>query len=182
MPAVIHRLWQSPYLATGPVYLDSSVVVAWLVSRDPHHGRAIHFAGDHLVAGVELQVSLLGLDETMSAVFRGLVAQALHQSPASIKLHQLIKRHGPSIVQPYIPAMRAAMNYVLGWATLVDVRGTDGSTVLDSWLDRLPEIGGLHDAWHLAILEESGAKSLATADADFLRLKSLPHHLTVYRI
>jgi predicted nucleic acid-binding protein len=170
---VIQRNWQGQFLAPGPVYLDSSVTVAWLRVGDAHHARAVQFTGDHFTAGVAMQVSLLTLDETLYRLAKDLIARA--QGVAAGKVNPGLRmKQNPTLLATLAPKFRLAIGYVRAWATLVDARTASADDVLASWLDRCGDIGGLHDAWHLSIAEHSGARSLVTTDADFQTVATLP--------
>ncbi|MFA5786110.1 MAG: type II toxin-antitoxin system VapC family toxin [Actinomycetota bacterium] len=177
MLPVTHHIWQAPYVAPGPVYLDSSVVIALLTSGDRFHPRAVQFLGDHLIAHVELHVSLLAVDETIWRMARGMVAQAGGLPIKSVNLGILLKNN-PSLLTPHLGKIRQAISYVLTWATLAAPACTAGD-LLESWLDRLADIGGVHDAQHLALAQHLGSRTLVTADSDFRQVKALPFPLTV---
>lgn len=182
MAQVVHRNWQGgQFLAPAPVYLDSSVTVGWLTSGDRLHARATSFIGDHLAGQRELHVSMLTLDETIFIMLRGLVAQSRGVPVKSLNLGRELKQN-QQLLSAFVPNIRLAIGYVLGWATLVDGRSGTARDVLDSWLDRCADVGGLHDAWHLSLAQHSGSKSLVTGDFDFRAVKSLPMPLHVITI
>lgn len=178
MPTVVHRNWQSPFLAPPPVYLDSSITVAWLTTADKFHQRATQFVGDHLVATHELQVSLLTLDETIWRLIRGLLAQKQPgvRNPAAILKAQ------PRLLGSFQAPMKLAVGYVLGWASLTGASIVTPQQVVSSWLDRFVDIGAPHDAMHLSIAEHSGAKSIATCDSDFRAVRTLPVPMQILRV
>jgi len=180
MPPVIHRTYQSPLLAPGPVYLDSSILVAFTTTHDRYYPRAVQFVGDHQVARVELQISVLGLDEALWRLARGMVARSRNIPIRQLDLGKLVKR-GPSVLAPHLPQLRQAVTFMQTWATLV-APSSSPSQFVDSWLDRLSDIGGLHDAQHLALAEHTGARSFATTDRDYQQLTTLPFALMVYRL
>ena len=180
MPQVQHRSYRSPILAQGPAYLDSSVVVGFITTADRFHSQAVQFVGDHAVAGVQMQVSLLTIDETIWTMARGMVARALNKPVRSIALGSLLKR-GPGVLAPHLPAMRQAIHYVTTWAVLTQPSAPP-DVVLDSWWDRLSDIGGVHDAKHLALAEHAGARSFITADNDYRQVKRLPFPLNIYKL
>lgn len=182
MPAVVHRSWQSgQFLAPAPVYLDASVTVGWLLSGDQLHARATSFVGDHLAAGRELQVSLLGVDETIFRLLRGLVASATGARPRAIQLGRELKKN-PKLLSTFLPNIRQAIGYLTSWATLVDGAGATPHQILDSWLDRCGDVGGLHDAYHLGLAQYAGSKSFATGDADYKGLATLPTPLQIIQL
>lgn len=180
MPAVVHRQWASPYLAPGPIYLDSTILLGWSRSKDRLHARAVQFIGDHLTQQIPLQVSLLGLDEMMWVLLRDLVAQARSLPPHSVRLAPLLKQN-PALLAAHAPNLRSAVGHVLAWTMLTDPTATEGD-ILDSWLDRMSDIGGPHDAWHLGLAERFGARSLATGDTDFRRVTNLPFALQIVEL
>jgi predicted nucleic acid-binding protein len=179
---VVQRSWQSgQFLAPAPIYLDSSVTFAWMSSGDRLHARATTFIGDHLAAQRELHVSLLTLDETIWRLLRGLVAQSRSVPVKSISLGRELKQN-PKLLSAFLPNIRLAVGYVIGWATLVNGGPTTAKGVLDSWLDRCDDVGGLHDALHLSLAQHSGSNSLVTVDLDFQSLKVLPKPMHVITI
>jgi predicted nucleic acid-binding protein len=180
MPTVIHRTYRSPILAPGPAYLDSSVLVAFAVSRDSFHGRAVQFVGDHQVARIELQISVLGLDETLWRLARGMVARARNIPVRQLDLGKLVKQ-GPAVLAPHLPQLRQAVAYMTTWARLTAPNCSPNQFV-DSWLDRLSDIGGLHDAQHLAVAQHTGARSFVTTDRDYQQIRQLPFALHIYRL
>lgn len=177
MHNVVHRRWSTPYLAQGPIYLDSSVVVGFLTSTDRFHSTAVQFIGDHVIANVQLNVSLLTIDEVMWRLAKGFVARGLGKRPNQVQLGKLVKR-GPSVLAPYLPALRSAINQVTTWADLMSTQ-SDPHLIIDRWFDRLLDVGGNHDALHLVLAQDFGAKTLVTTDADFQKLKKLPFPLEV---
>jgi predicted nucleic acid-binding protein len=182
MVQVVHRTWQSgQFLAPAPVYLDSSVTVAWLTSMDRLHARATAFIGDHLTAQRELHVSMLALDETMYRLLKGLVAQSRGVPAKQINLGRELKQN-QKMLSAFLPQLRLAVGYVLGWATLIDGQNATVRQVLDSWLDRCGDVGGPHDALHLSLAEHSGSNSIVTGDMDFRLLTQLPTALQVITI
>lgn len=181
MPPVIHRTWQSKFLAPAPIYLDATVTVAVLNSRDRLHTRASAFWADHIVAQRELLVSLLTLDETIFQVLRNLIAAAYGKNPNQIKVGMLLKQQ-PGLLAAHAQNLQLALHYVLGWTRLVDGTPATPEQILSSWLDRLNDINGVHDAWHLSLAEHSGAQSVVTGDRDFQRVKSFPVPLQIFKL
>lgn len=177
MPQVRHRKWQSGFLAPGPVYLDSSVIVGFLKSQDRLHARSVAFVGDHLIGKVPLLVSLLGLDETIWILVRDMVRRAAQNQRLDVAAEL---KKGPHVLQPHVPNVRKAVVHVRSWATLVDQ--VSASDVMDSWLDRMADVGAVHDAQHLALAEHFGAKTLATGDTDFRRVTTLPFSFNVFEL
>lgn len=174
MPQVVHRSWQSgQFLALEPIYLDASITVAWLTSGDRLHARATAFIGDHLAASRELQVSLLTVDETIFRLLRGLVAQSRGVAVGRIALGREMKQN-PNLLRSFLPNLRLAVSYLTGWATLVGGGAGTPQQILDSWLDRCNDVGGLHDAKHLSLAEHSGANTFVTGDADYRNVAVLP--------
>lgn len=173
MPVVIHRRWSPPILAPAPVYLDTSVVLGWLSKSDPLYPRAVQFIGDHLVAKVGLQVSLLVLDEMLWQLARRMVAKATGIRPEQVRLGQLLKRN-PKYLATYLPGMKSAVDYVLTWANLVAAPPAKAKDVVESWFDRMGELGQIHDSLHVSLAQFAGAKSLATGDRGFRLLRTLP--------
>lgn len=170
---VVHRNWSSgQFLAPDPIYLDASVAVGWLSTTDRLHASATAFIGDHLAARRSLHVSLLAIDETIFRLLRALVAQSRGVPASRISLGAEMKRN-PGLLAAFAPQLRLAVGYMTSWATLVDASATP-TQVLDSWMDRCMDIGGLHDAYHLSLAEHCGARSIVTGDADFKRLSTLP--------
>lgn len=179
MPAVVHRGWHSgQYLAPDPIYLDSSVTVGWLSSADRLHARATSFIGDHLSAGRTLQVSLLTVDETIYRVLRGLVAASRGVPASRIALGNEMKKN-QQLLLTFQPNLQQAAQYLTTWASLVDGRPATVEQIMDSWIDRFADVGGLHDAYHLSLAEHSGALSFATGDADFKQVQNLPRAMHV---
>lgn len=179
MHAVVHRGWQSgQFLAPDPIYLDASVTVGWLSSADRLHARATSFIGDHLAAGRSLQVSLLGIDETVFRLLRGLVATSRGVPASRIALGNEMKRN-QNLLSTFTPNIEQALTYLTSWADLVDGRPASVQHIMDSWMDRCADVCGLHDAYHLSLAEHAGAKSFATGDGDFKRLKNLPTSMYV---
>ena len=181
MPQVVHKTWRPKFLAPAPIYLDATVTVAVLTPRDRLHARASAFWADHVVAGHEMQVSLLTLDETIFHVVRGLVARAMNRHPNQIKLSQVLKQQ-PRALAAHAPNVRLAVNYLLGWTTLVGAGPAIARDILDSWMDRLSDIDGIHDALHLSLAEHSGASSIATGDGDFVGVKTLPFACQIVKL
>jgi predicted nucleic acid-binding protein len=171
---VVHRSWQSgQFLAPAPIYLDASITVAWLTSADLLHARAAAFLADHLAASRELVVSLLTVDETIFRLLRGLVAQSRGQPIGRIALGREMKQN-PNLLRAFLPNLRMAIGYLTAWATLTGSGTATPQQVLDSWLDRCNDVGGLHDAAHLSLAEHSGARTFVTGDGDVKRVTSLP--------
>lgn len=181
MPQVVHKTWKPKFLAPAPVYLDATVTVALLTPNDRLHARASAFWADHLVAQQELHVSLLTIDETIFQLVRGLVAHARGQHPNQIKLSLLLKQQS-GLLAAHDQNIRLALAYLLSWATLVGDGAVTTQAILDSWLERMSDVGGIRDGWHLSMVEHCGARSLVTGDADFLRLQSFPTALQVVKI
>jgi predicted nucleic acid-binding protein len=182
VPAVVHRAWQSgQFLAPAPIYLDATVTVGWLSTSDRLHARATSFIGDHLASQRELQVSLLTLDETIFRLLRGLVAQSRGAPVRTIALGREMKQN-PQLLSAFVPNLRLAVGYILGWASLVGAGPTNARQILDSWLDRCSDVGGLHDALHLSLAEHSGSQTFATGDADFKALAKFPSALYVVQV
>lgn len=174
MPAVVHRGWQSgQFLAPDPIYLDASVAVGWLTSADRLHARATAFIGDHLAAARRLQVSLLTVDETIYRLLRGLVAASRGVPAPRIALGYEMKRN-QQLLSTFQPNIQQAVAYLTSWALLVDGRAASPEQIMNSWVDRFADVGGLHDAYHLSLAEHAGAQSFVTGDADFKQVKSLP--------
>lgn len=181
MPSVVHRAWQSKFLVPEPVYLDSSVTVGVLTPHDRLHQRASAFWADHIAAGRELQVSLLTLDETILQLLRGQVAKAHGKNPNQIKLGILLKQQ-PRLLAAFAQNLRLAVQYVLAWTKLVGGAPTTADVIVESWLDRMNDVGGLHDALHLSFAEHGGAKSFATGDRDFAQIHVLPVPLQIVKL
>ncbi len=177
MPQVVHQDWQPPYLAPGPVYLDSNVTVAHLSSGDRFHARSTQFVGEHLIGNVSLMTSLLSMDETIWVVLRGMMAQAQGVPRTQVNLGKLVKA-GPHVLAPFLPSVKTAIDQIITWAPLA-TPSCSMREVWDAWFDRLSNVGGVHDAAHLALAEKGGAKSFVTADADFRAVKTLPYALTI---
>jgi len=174
VPAVVHRGWHSgQFLAPDPIYLDATITVGWLTSADRLHARATAFIGDHLAAGRRLQVSLLTVDETVFRLLRGLVAASRGVPPSRIALGQEMKRN-QRLLATFQPNVQQAVAFLTSWASLVDGRASTVQQIMDSWIDRFADVGGLHDAYHLSLAEHSGAQSFVTGDADFKQVASLP--------
>ncbi len=174
----MHRNWQSgQFLAPEPVYLDATVTVGWLMSADRLHAQATSFIGDHLAASRELHVSLLGIDETVYRLLRGLVATAKGVSPGRVHLHHELKQN-PQLLSTFEPNLRQAIGYLTSWASVQGV-GSDPKPLLDSWCDRFHDVGGLHDAFHLALVEHCGSRSFATGDSDFRTVSQFPGPLHI---
>jgi len=181
VPQVVHKTWQPKFLAPAPAYLDATVTIAVLSPHDRLHARASAFWADHVVAQRELHISLLTLDETIFQLVRGLVAHARGQHPNQIKLSLLLKQQ-PRLLGAHNQNVRLALAYLLSWAKLVGEGSITAQAILDSWLDRMNDVDGVHDAWHLSIAEHGGARSFVTGDADFLRLRSFPTALQVVKL
>jgi predicted nucleic acid-binding protein len=182
MPSVVHKVWMPGYVSPAPIYLDSSVVLGWLRKRDRLYPRAIRFVGDHLAAKADLVVSFMVLDEVMWRLARTLMADALRVRIQDVNLTNILKRN-PQGLRPIHSNLTQAVAYVLGWAALADDKGgATAQQVVDSWLDRLQDIGGMHDAYHLARAEHAGVKSLATGDRDFRSVKTLPFPLQIVEL
>lgn len=179
---VVHRLWQSgQFLAPPPIYLDATVTIGWLSSADRLHARAVSFIGDHLADQRELQVSVLTLDETLYRLLLGLVANSRGVAPKTISLGREMKQN-PKLLSAFAGNLRLAVNYMKGWATIVGAGPTTAAQIVDSWLDRCNDIGGLHDALHLSLAEHGGAKTIVTGDKDFRTLKTLPTPMHVVEL
>jgi hypothetical protein len=138
-------------------------------SRDTNHARSAQFIADHLVGNCQLLVSLLVLDEAIWKIIQwALGGRGLALAP-------LLKRN-PRLLAPQLPRVRQIIDYVLGWATLTGPGVGTHQVVLDDWFDRMADLGQVHDALHVALAVNSGARSLATADTGFRLLagKGLP--------
>lgn len=181
MPAVLHKAWQPQFLAPSPVYLDSSVTVAWLTSTDRLNPRAVQFVGEHLRAGVELQVSLLTVDETIWRLVRRQIASVLGLPARRVNAGVTLKNN-PRMLASLLPVLRPAVASLIGVTSLVDGRSGSPRMILDSWLDRWNDISGVNDALHLSFAQFSGSKSLVTGDNDFATIGSLPMPLQIVQI
>ncbi len=152
-------------LVPAPVYLDTSLVLAWVRRTDLNHTRSLQFISDHLVANRELYVSLLVLDETVWKLAQWEFASA----GASLAL--LLKQR-PSLLSTRLPQLRQVVECLLGWAKLAEPGQPKAHQVLDTWFDRMADLGQIHDALHVSLAIHAGAKSLATADKGFRRLST----------
>ena len=157
------------------------MTVAWLATSDALHQRALQFTGEHITGGRELQVSLLTIDETIYQLLRGMIARHFgHTTPKRINPGMVMKQN-PTLLAAFRPQIHMAISFLLAWGTLTDCAAT-ARQILDSWLERFDDIGGLHDALHLSLAEHSGARSLATGDADFRSVKALPTVLQIIKL
>jgi predicted nucleic acid-binding protein len=181
VPPVVHRTWQSKFLAPAPIYLDATVTVGVLSSQDRLHARASAFWADHIVAQREMLISLLTLDETIFQLLRNLIAAAYGKNPNQIKVAMLLKQQ-PGLLAAHSQNLQLAVQYILAWTKLVDGSPATVDRILDTWLDRFQDINGVRDAWHLSLAEHSGAQSLATGDSDFQRVKSSPTPLQIIKL
>jgi predicted nucleic acid-binding protein len=138
-------------------------VLAWVRSKDQNHARVLQFITDHLVASRDLYVSLLVLDETIWKMAQW----EFTRSGGSLAL--LLKQQ-PALLATRLPQLRQVIEYLLGWAKLVEPGQAKAEQVLDTWIDRMKDLGQVHDALHVSLAIHGGAKSLATADKGFRRL------------
>lgn len=180
MPQITHRNWRPPFLAQGPVYVDSSIVVAHLTSADRFHAQALQFIGDHALGQVSLMTSLLTLDETIWRMMKGMASQAYGIPLKQLRLGTLVKK-GPHVVAPFLPRIKAAIDHVTTWAPLADPM-CSSQELWSAWFDRLSDVGGLHDACHLALTEKMKARSFVTADRDYRQVSRLPFALAIYYV
>src|SRR5690349_8434896 len=148
MPSVLHRSWRPGTVFLEPLYLDSSIIVGWSAKLDKLHPQAVSFIGDHLALKREIYVSLLGLDEALNVLIRGLLAPSLGLHPSKVRVHDILKRKGVGVLTPVLPQLQQMLSYILGWSTLVGTSTGKPKDVLDLWMHRLQEIPGLHDSWH----------------------------------
>jgi predicted nucleic acid-binding protein len=169
MPAVNHASWSPGSVYAGPIYVDASVALAALVQTDRIHASATQFVIDNAAVNVELQVSLLCLDEVIYKLLQIYIASTLGVTRRQVSVGQTGKDH-PSRVTAEMPKVEQAISSLLKVATVVDGRESPPTQILDEWLAYERVHGFQRDAWHLAIAENAGSQTFVTGDRDFRRV------------
>lgn len=196
MATVTHTPWRQGVLAPAPVYLDASVLVGYWVEWLKTQGSAYQALADrlgprsatlvteHVAARRLMQVSHPCLDESLFKMAEKLtVLPALlgmpRQPPQGLMAFLNFNTQAMRAIRP---ALVDCVNDARTWAELTGVVHQDIQSVVDSVLDRLADVDGVTDAFHLAVAEHCGARSLVTGDRHFASLTTLPKPLTVVKV
>lgn len=196
MPAVRHMVWKKGVLAPSPLYLDASILIGYWVEwlrgqvaymaalEDAHRQRAATLITDHVLGGVTIQVSHLCLSESLWTLTGKLSALSsllgTPRSPTEL-LGKFLDRNSQAM-QAIRPFLVDCVDDTRRWATITGASEQDALSIVDSALDRLRDVTGVNDAFHLAVIEHVSAGSFATADHHFSKLTSLPRSLAVVTI
>lgn len=178
MPPVVAHQWRPGQRYGSPIYLDAGVLIYWLHQTDPRSARAQAFIADQLVRQNKLLASVPAIDETLYRLGTIWVASSVGVSLSKFNLGSYLKRH-PGALLPHHSKFVQVVTHLRAWATLVHGEGVTTGQVVDAWMDRLKRIDGVRDALHLALAEHEGAKTLATTDRDYARIKQLPFPLEI---
>lgn len=196
MLAVRQIPWRQGVLAPAPLYLDASVLVGYWVEwlrgqvpylgalEDQHRQRAAQLIADHVLGNVPIQVSHLCLDESLFQLMKKLSAlTALLGQPRASRdsLPDFLVRN-PQAMSTIQPILVDCVQDTRTWSTIIGARAEDADSIVDSALDRLHDVTGVRDAFHLAVVEHVGSGSVATADRHFTTLRALPRALAVIKI
>jgi predicted nucleic acid-binding protein len=168
MPA-LERLFSDP--PPTDLYLDTDLVIAYLIDTEPHHIRCRDFLRRLGEQGrTALYVSSLCWVELANVVTKERFRNQL--SPANQRRFQLARWREVSIRRTYIDSILRAFETALAQFTWHEVALESGVRTLVAEYVASYNLGA-HDATHLASARYAGVSDLASLDEAFRRVDNL---------
>ena len=161
----------------APVYLDANFLASWHLSDHAKHLAAGDAARELLASDKAVVISLLTVDEVWWTLLRH-----WYYVDNGRQLNAKRLKRDPTIVQRYACRFRGFTSALQRWPGARLVGSLDAGTAVTHALARLTtEALAPRDAFHLALIEEAGARSLVTSDSDFDSLTLPDYALTVLK-
>lgn len=178
-----YSTWQSGLSVVSPVYLDSGVLIAALVRKDPRYQQASFLVADLLINQVEIVISILTLSETLWGLAKLSHQQLFNQPPRTQFNPEIYRRHSEQIFQTHGSRMYMVHDTIRDWldagivvsiipANIAEMQ--HASQVSPDYMRKFQLASA--DAVHLA-LAQSHAKSFVTTDSEFQRAAALSVHV-----
>ena len=165
-----HTTWQSGTTIQGPVYLDSNLLVGFVVRGHPIYENSAALIGELLASQMTIFVSLLAVQEALWAIAKLSYVELSNQRSNAHFSQSLYNRWLDRIISAHGARFTAIGSMIRAWSEAgvpVEVVPKETAQFIES-LELTPEYMRQlkltpADAAHLAVAK-THAKTLATAD------------------
>lgn len=168
MPAIERSFAEAP---PADLYLDSDLLIAYLVVSDPHHQRAELFL-ERLAQSrtTTVYLSTLSWIELVHVIVRERIRQSL---PKEIQRRLRLDRwHEPLVRQAYVQAFASGLSALLAQFSWVEIDLNPQIRAAAIQLVAQYSLGG-QDAVHVASATWAGVLEFASFDRSFRRIDGL---------